>query len=208
MSIEKAYNSWAEQYDQMANKTRDLDKKAMQESLRDLSFDIVLEMGCGTGKNTATLLAKAAKVFGFDFSEKMLEIARAKNKDPRVNYQRLNLLEEWPIANEFADLICFNLVLEHIEELKTMFAKSYARLQAGGLLFVCELHPFKQYLGGKARFEKNGKMNYLDTFIHHVSDYTNAALHSGFSIVTIKEWFDEEKSEDIPRLISFLFKKN
>ena len=38
MSIEKAYNSWAEQYDTNKNKTRDLDIKSTIETLSKYDF--------------------------------------------------------------------------------------------------------------------------------------------------------------------------
>ena len=78
MSIEKAYNAWAEQYDTNENKTRDLDIKATVESLSKYKFKHVLELGCGTGKNTSWLLTKAERVIGLDFSQEMLNIAREK----------------------------------------------------------------------------------------------------------------------------------
>ena len=61
MSIEKAYNTWAEQYDTNENKTRDLDIKATIETLSKYKFKYVLELGCGTGKNTKWLLRKAKR---------------------------------------------------------------------------------------------------------------------------------------------------
>lgn len=56
MSIEKAYNSWAEQYDTNKNKTRDLDIKSTIATLDKYDFKKVLELGCGTGKNTVFFL--------------------------------------------------------------------------------------------------------------------------------------------------------
>ena len=68
MSIEKAYNSWADQYDTNQNKTRDLDKTASIETLSKLNFEKVIELGCGTGKNTEWLVNKADQIIGLDFS--------------------------------------------------------------------------------------------------------------------------------------------
>ena len=70
MSIEKAYNSWADQYDTNLNKTRDLDTKSTIETLRKLNFSKVIEVGCGTGKNTTYLLTKADQIIGLTFLKK------------------------------------------------------------------------------------------------------------------------------------------
>ena len=51
-NIEKAYNSWAIQYDTNKNKTRDLDVKSTITTLSKYDFKNVLELGSGTGKNT------------------------------------------------------------------------------------------------------------------------------------------------------------
>ena len=56
MNIREAYNHWSAQYDTNMNPTRDLEGVALREMLADLSFKQVLEIGCGTGKNTAWLL--------------------------------------------------------------------------------------------------------------------------------------------------------
>jgi ubiquinone/menaquinone biosynthesis C-methylase UbiE len=78
MCIEKAYDIWAKQYDTNNNRTRDLDIKATKETLSKYSFNSVLELGCGTGKNTKWLLTKARYVLGIDFSKEMLKIAEEK----------------------------------------------------------------------------------------------------------------------------------
>jgi ubiquinone/menaquinone biosynthesis C-methylase UbiE len=67
MSIEKAYNIWAKQYDTNINRTRDLDKIATIEILSKYEFENVLELGCGTGKNTNWLLEKATLIIGLIF---------------------------------------------------------------------------------------------------------------------------------------------
>lgn len=48
MSIEKAYNIWADQYDTNSNKTSDLDTISTLETLSKFDFSKVLELGCGT----------------------------------------------------------------------------------------------------------------------------------------------------------------
>ena len=73
-----SYNSWAPQYDSMDNKTRDLDARATIETLSQFQFKNVLELGCGTGKNTAWLLRRAELIIGLDFSREMHKIAKEK----------------------------------------------------------------------------------------------------------------------------------
>lgn len=207
MSIEKAYNSWAGQYDTNENKTRDLDKKATIETLSKYKFKYVLELGCGTGKNTGWLLSKAEQVIGLDFSQEMLNIAKEKITDSRAEFKRADLNKEWEIENQFADLVTSSLTLEHIDDLNHIFNQANQKLMGNGIFFISELHPFKQYLGSKAKFETESGVEELKVFIHHISDYVDSAENNDFKLLEINEWFDENSEKEIPRLISFVFRK-
>lgn len=207
MSIEKAYNSWADQYDTNENKTRDLDKKSTIETLSKYEFENVLELGCGTGKNTEWLLKKAKRIIGLDFSQEMLNLAKDKIPGERVNFEKADLTKDWGIENNFADLITCSLTLEHIKDLNHIFRQANLKLKKNGLFFISELHPFKQYSGSKAKFKTDNGTKELDVFTHHISDYIDCANESRFELVEIKEWFDENSENEIPRLISFVFKK-
>ena len=207
MSIAKAYDEWAGQYDSNENKTRDLDRKATIEMLTGLNFQQVLEIGCGTGKNTEWLITRAKEIMAIDFSEGMLAKARQKINSNKVEFLLADLNSTWPLNDKQFDLVTCNLVLEHIKNLNSVFRQAYGKLKTGGIFFVSELHPFKQYLNTKARFENEEGIQELEVFQHHVSDFIQAALKNGFGIIQLNEWFDEPDETNIPRLITFLFEK-
>lgn len=98
-------------------------------------------------------------------------------------------------------------MLEHIENIAPIFNQSCKKLKKGGLLFISELHPFKQYLGSKARFETKAGMKELVSYPHHLSTYLDIAFANGFELVELKEWFDEGNENKTPRLIGILFRK-
>ncbi|MDO7138268.1 class I SAM-dependent DNA methyltransferase [Algibacter lectus] len=207
MSIEQAYNIWANQYDTNENRTRDLDKKCTIETLSKYEFSNVLELGCGTGKNTEWLLAHAQQIIGLDFSEEMLNKAKEKIVDTKVTFKKADLTQNWGVDNNFFDLITCSLTLEHIENLDYIFNQAYLKLKKNGLFFISELHPFKQYSGSKARYETEAGTKELEVYIHHVSEYINEAKKNGLQLLELKEWFDEGAEHGLPRLISFIFKK-
>ncbi|MCX2745312.1 class I SAM-dependent methyltransferase [Mangrovivirga sp. M17] len=207
MSVEKAYNSWAAQYDGNENKTRDLDAIATIETLSKYQFKNVLELGCGTGKNTQWLLTKAERIIGLDFSQEMLNKAQKKITGNRVEFKRADLNKKWEIENQFADLVTSSLTLEHIEDLNHIFEQANKKLVKNGIFFISELHPFKQYLGSKAKYTTAEGVEELEVFTHHITEYTKGALANGFELIEINEWFDDENKKELPRLISFVFKK-
>ncbi|MDX1543962.1 MAG: methyltransferase domain-containing protein, partial [Christiangramia sp.] len=125
---------------------------------------------------------------------------------PNVSFRMADITKKWDWASEKYDLVTCNLILEHIDNLDFIFQKAFSNLGNGGYFFVSELHPFKQYKGTKARFESpEGKVE-LETYTHHISEFTSAARDAGFELEKLNEWFDEDQLE-IPRLISFLFYK-
>ena len=199
------YDAWAYQYDNNINPTRDLDKAVTKKSLSNLNFSNVLELGCGSGKNTEWLITKADKLVGLDFSEGMLDLARSKISSENVTFIKANLNEKWPVDNNAFDLATINLTLEHIENLDHIFNSVIMKLTKAGKCFVCELHPKKQLAGSKARFEESGTEKVLDVFQHSELDYVQSAEKAGFNLLAKKDWYDNEK--DLPRLISFLFEK-
>ena len=199
------YNAWAYQYDNNINPTRDLDKIVTKESLSNIDFFKVLELGCGSGKNTEWLISKADKLVGLDFSKNMLDMARKKIISQKVTFINADLNEKWPVNNNSFDLAIINLTLEHIEILDHIFNSLFMKLSQGGKCFVCELHPKKQLAGSKAQFKENGIDIVLDVFQHSEQEYIQSAERAGFNLLVKEDWYDNEK--DIPRLISFLFEK-
>ena len=164
--IRSAYNQWAETYDTMANKTRDLEAVALRKSLAGLSFESVLEIGCGTGKNTMWLMERAKSITCVDFSSEMINKAKEKIDDARVRFVEADILNEWTFAKDKYDLVTFSLVLEHVREIDLVFAKAQKILESNGFLYLGELHPFKQYLGSKAKYERDEGVHELDCHVH------------------------------------------
>ena len=47
----------------------------------------------------------------------------------------------------------------------------------------------------------------VDVFIHHISDFTNAAEATGLKLVKLNEYWHEADENKPPRLVSFIFEK-
>lgn len=207
MDIKQAYNNWAGQYDTNKNKTRDLEAISLRETLANIQFDNCLEIGCGTGKNTEWLITKAIHVTAIDLSDEMLAKAQEKISSDKVQFHQANITEGWKFVAKQYDLVTFSLVLEHIEDLEEIFNKVSKATAPSGYVYIGELHPFKQYLGTKARFDTEAGPQILTCFNHHISDFIHSAKNNGFLIVDIKEYFDDNDRNKAPRILTLLLKK-
>ena len=203
--VQIAYTAWAATYDTDRNLTRDLDQAVTRTIVEGRRYGSILEIGCGTGKNTQFLAQIGDRVHAIDFSAGMLAQAKAKGFGPTVTFAQADLTRPWPCADGAVDLIACNLVLEHIAALPFVFAEAARALAPSGHLFICELHPFKQYLGRKAGFERDQARIEPPAFVHHLSDFFAAATRAGFILTDFKEWWHTDDQHAPPRLVSFLF---
>lgn len=207
MKPEQAYSKWAEQYDTNDNKTRDLESYALRAELSVLSFENCLEIGCGTGKNTVWLAQQAKCVTAVDLTEAMLVKAKEKVPAEKVTFIQADVTKPWLFINNNFDLVCFSLVLEHIEDINDIFAKAGTVLKKGGYLYIGELHPFKQYTGSKARFETEKGVQIVECHLHHITDFIEAAKLAGLQIMNIQEYFDDNDRSTVPRILTMVFTK-
>lgn len=210
MSIADTYSSWAAAYDSDRNLTRDLDAEVTRRLIGVHRRPVVVEAGCGTGKNTRFFAEIADEVHALDFSEGMLSIARSRVTAPHVRFEQADLSAAWPVAPGRAHLVSFNLVLEHFEMLAPVLSRSVAALTPDGTLFISELHPFKQYQGSQPRFvNPSGQEVRLPSFTHHVSDFLSAASENGLVLSRLDEWWHaEDPTDGGPRLITFVFRRH
>lgn len=206
LTVQAAYARWAATYDSDRNRTRDLDERVTREAFRARRFRRVLELGCGTGKNTRHFVEIADEVHALDFSAAMLERAQARELGPGVRFSRTDLTEPWPAADGWAELVAANLVLEHLPELGFVFSEAARVLAPGGVLFVSELHPHRQYLGSKAVFEAaEGETVDFPAFVHHLSDFLAAARAAGLPLDRLDEHWHAEDAGKPPRLVTLQF---
>ena len=208
-AIQKGYAQWAAQYDSNVNPTRDLDASVTQRVLGQVPFNHVLELGCGTGKNTRWFCAHGDSVVGLDFSQAMLALATERVSSNAFHPVLADLNEVWPVDPETVDLVSANLVLEHLESLGHVFHQAHRALRPGGHLFVSELHPDKQRAGSKPRFDTEEGTVVVPAFVHLEAEYLAASLQAGFDMLNVQAWHDPQVQPDlengaIPRLLTML----
>ncbi|KKN64394.1 hypothetical protein LCGC14_0491940 [marine sediment metagenome] len=205
--IKEKYNLWSDSYDSDDNPTRDLDHLVVSQTIHYFKNKKIIEIGCGTGKNTVLLSKVASQVQAIDFSEGMLERAKNKLRDKNnIRFFSADITKKWPFTNGSNDVILCSLVLEHIENLDFIFSKANRVLVASGEFFINEFHPYCQYQGKKPNFQKNGNKIVIESYIHDITEFINSGLNNNFELRNLNEC-RENKRDLFPRLISIILKK-
>lgn len=206
--VAQAYNKWATSYDADKNVTRDLDALVMQRVGLQLADKDVLELGSGTGKNTAYLAQQARQVTAMDFAEGMIARAHQRIVTNNVQFVKHDVRDTWPVPSASADLVVANLILEHVHDLAPVFFEAARVLRPNGQFFFCELHPYRQLTGGQANFvdPETGEAVLVAAHVHTVSEYVMSGIETGFALRSLGEWTEDDAPPNTPpRLISCLF---
>mgnify|MGYP002754352794 CR=1 FL=1 len=113
--------------------------QAVEKQINLLSDKEILDFGGGTGLLTLPLAKQAKSVTLVDISEKMLEQARIKVKNQKL--ENLHLIQQdlvlKPLEQRF-DLIIVSRVLHHMPHLDSSLAMFKEHLTLGGQLFIAD----------------------------------------------------------------------
>ncbi len=105
--------------------------------------ELVLDIGCGTGNLTCALLRRLGtkgRVIAIDISSRMLELAKGKVTDTRVQWYRTGA-EKLPCPPESADrVICYS-VWPHFQDANAAVREFQRVLKPGGILHIWHLIP-------------------------------------------------------------------
>jgi ArsR family transcriptional regulator len=97
------------------------------------SYDVALDLGCGTGELIAELRSRARLVIGVDSSTSMLQEARRRfvKANGAVDL-RLGELEHLPVGNGEVDLAVISMTMHHLESPAAAIAEVARVLRPGG----------------------------------------------------------------------------
>jgi len=105
-----------------------------------------------------------------------------------------------------AGRITFSLVPEHLADLSAVFAEAARYAAPGALLYVGELHHAKQYPGTVARFDGPDGRTEAQCYVHHLTDFVDAAAAAGWKLEKLAEWFDEDDRRAMPCVLTMVFR--
>jgi ubiquinone/menaquinone biosynthesis C-methylase UbiE len=150
--------------------------------------EIVLDLGSGPGLDcflAANKVGKTGKVVGVDMTPEMIEKAREnarKGKYGNVEF-RLGEIENLPVADNFANVIISNCVINLVPNKERVFRETFRVLKPGGRLMISDLVLLKEL----PDFIKNSVEAYIGCLSGAImkDDYLNAIKAAGFREVKI-----------------------
>lgn len=109
--------------------------------LLELDGKTALDVGCGEGRFTAILAARAAHVTGIDINQDSLDQAKAKATEDgaRVTWRNARA-EDIPFDDSSLDVVVFSNSLHHVAPdcMDTAIGEAGRVLKPGGVLYVME----------------------------------------------------------------------
>lgn len=173
----------------------------------DVAGQNVLDAGCGTGYLSRKLRERGARVIGIDFSERMIEIARAKA--PRIDFRVGSCTDLEGVGDGSIDIVIANYLLMDIPDLNATMRAFNRVLKPGGVAVAVFTHPCFpqgratassggdeiQYYWSFPYFEQRKCIDppwahFTDEFIwfhRPLSDYWKAFKAAGFDVVDFEE---------------------
>jgi arsenite methyltransferase len=106
--------------------------------------DTVVDLGSGAGNDcfvARSIVGDAGKIYGIDFTEKMIE--RAKANAEKLNYKNVEFrygdIENIPLAGGTADVVVSNCVLNLVPDKRQAFTEVFRILKKGGHFSVSDI---------------------------------------------------------------------
>lgn len=195
LDSKRAFELWAEVYDDLPNPIVHRSERAIIQGLQDIRGFRVADLACGTGRLLAQLshLAPTTCV-GFDLSNAMLQKARLK-EELTGRLIRADL-HELPVLSGSLDLVTFSLGLSYFRNLFQVAQEIQRILKPGGRVLCTDLHPTTSELGWKRNFTLRNN-HYEVTHHPHTAQDVLQAFSMYFQLGRTLDLFFGDAERDI-----------
>lgn len=166
--------------------------------LPDMQGKAVIDLGCGPGEYSGTLLKRGARVTAVDGSEQMVEIVKEKFGESVRCYQQ-DLAEGLPKESENSfDLAVSALMIHYLEDLAPLFADVKRILKPSGLFVFSTHHPFVDYQLSPSgnyflqetiidEWDTVGRPVRVEYFRRSLTQIIQPLVEAGFSVLDLTE---------------------
>ena len=147
--------------------------------------DCLLDVGIGTGLSAAPFAKAGLTIFGFDLSEEMLAVCRAKRLAFDLTVGDLTDTP-WPYAPQTFDHVAACGVLHFVEELRPFFRGAAEVLRPGGLAaFTTKTAPELPHPVVPAAAEGEP----IPVFLHRRAEVEDLAAAHGFNTLKVLRFY-------------------
>jgi ubiquinone/menaquinone biosynthesis C-methylase UbiE len=205
MEINKQYeemsNEFIEGQEDYFSKKIDHARVFIKNQLPDLKGKVILDVGCGHGKDIQTYEELGAKeVYGIDSSESMIEEAKKRVKNPDKLF--VGSMDKTPFEDEKFDIIVGRFSIHYLEDLDKMYIEFSRILKPKGIMIFTAHHPLLGFMQlGAENYHKKGivEMSLYNNSVkikfpfHTLKEYLSDALFEHFYL----DYVDEENPRDM-----------
>lgn len=203
----QGYDIWSEAYDTTPNPVVAMDSRHTIALLSPQPGELILDAGCGTGRNFSKLAGAGSSTIGIDFSYGMLTVARRNLAEIPAAFPLLlaDLERRLPFQTGSFDVVLCALIGEHLSALQNVLREFHRVLKSGGRLVFSVYHPDMAAAGIEANFEREGVEYRLGAFHYTVGEHKRFLLEAGFVDTTTTEFTgDEELARSVPSAAKYL----
>ncbi len=185
--VADAYARWAPTYNDVDDRV-DIDLLAASPLLRTcVPGSRVVDLGCGTGRIGAWLLAHGAlEIVGVDMCAEMLD--RARSRGIYASTHQASVTATALPASSFDGAIS-SLVVDHVADLDGVFAEAERLLRPGGWLAIVDFHPFFMMQGIPTHFREGEQQVAVVNHVHALRDFFQLAVAHSFEVKHFDERF-------------------
>ena len=199
----QGYDLWSDAYDSTPNPVVAMDSRHTIALLAPQPGELILDAGCGTGRNFSKLERAGSSAIGIDFSFGMLNVARRNHSDFPVSLADLE--RTLPFETGSFDAVLCALIGEHLSALLSVVQEFYRVLRPGGRLVFSVYHPDMAAAGIEANFEQGGVEYRLGAFHYTVGEHQSFFADTGFVDTIVREFTgDEELVRSVPSAAKYL----
>lgn len=119
---------------------------AMREALGQGPFDLIVDLGTGTGRVLELFAPFAKRGIGIDLSKDMLAYARARLDKPELAHTQVRLgdLFNLPLGDAAADAVTLHQVLHFLDDPMKAILEAARILKPGGRVLIADFLPHDQ----------------------------------------------------------------
>jgi len=163
--------------------------------LGDIRGKVMLDAGCGYGKDVAHYSSRGAKVWGSDASAAMIALAQ-ENYPEIANIFWQETFDNIRLPDQSVDIITSRYALQHQERIDDAYREFHRVLKQGGEMVILVPHPIQQLFAKEdKRYHTKeeitvkiyDELSVVHDFTHTVEEYLSAFMLEHFELLHFSE---------------------